>query len=102
MNCQQKNTVTGKLTRSGDIGKLKTIVVHSTSNLFNGASHSLDVANRLNDDSPAVWVQADVVTPEAIDVERKLLTGDPSAHGIVKFENGVTAYRLLANGGKRS
>ena len=42
---------------SGEIGKLKTLIVHTTSRLFNGASHSLDVANRLNDDSPAIWVQ---------------------------------------------
>ena len=40
---------------SGDIGKLKTIIVHSTSSLFNGASHSLDAVNRLNGDAKPVW-----------------------------------------------
>ena len=46
---------------SGELGRLKTIVCHSMSSLFNGSSHCLDVANILNNDSPVVWVQ---VTPQ--------------------------------------
>ena len=48
---------------SGDYGALKTIVMHSTSSLFNGSSHCLDVANILNNDSPVRWVQ--VILPTA-------------------------------------
>ena len=93
-----------ELIESGDLGALKTIIVHSTSSLFNGASHSLDAVNRLNGDSPPVWVQGHLedgdgtVTLEdgrvrpAIDGD--ILRSDVQGHGMIRYENGVTAYML--------
>ncbi|MCY4605279.1 MAG: Gfo/Idh/MocA family oxidoreductase, partial [Gemmatimonadetes bacterium] len=43
---------------SGEIGALQTLIIHQTSTLFNGASHSFDLLQRLNSDAPAEWVQA--------------------------------------------
>ena len=82
---------------SGDFGALKTIVMHSTSSLFNGSSHCLDVANILNNDSPVRWVQADLEDDadettsmmEQVDGEN-LLRGEPQGHGMYRCENGVT------------
>ena len=45
---------------SGDLGPLKSIVVHATGPLFNGASHCLDVAMILNNDSKVIWLQGDL------------------------------------------
>ena len=78
---------------SGRIGKLTTLIIHSTSQLFNGGSHSFDLLQRLNSDCPVSWVQAHLPNgDEVIDGER--LTEDPIGHGILQFENGVTAYAL--------
>ena len=70
---------------------------HSTSSLFNGSSHCLDVANILNNDSPVRWVQADLEDDadettsmmEQVDGEN-LLRGEPQGHGMYRCENGVT------------
>jgi predicted dehydrogenase len=92
------------LIESGDVGALKSIIVHSTSSLFNGASHSLDAVNRLNGDSPPVWVQAHLedgdttVTLEdgrvrpAIDGD--ILRKDVQGDGKIRYANGVTAYMI--------
>ena len=91
-------------THAGDLGPLKTIIVHTTSSLFNGASHSLDAVNRLNGDVPPVWVQghledadstvtmADGSTKPAID--GNVLRKDVQGHGMIRYANGVTAYML--------
>ena len=94
---------------SGDIGKLKTIIVHSTSSLFNGASHSLDAVNRLNGDAKPVWCtchledgdqtieQLDGSIVPVIDVNEmgeNILRADVQGHGMIRFENGATAYML--------
>ena len=71
--------------------------MHSTSSLFNGSSHCLDVANILNNDSPVRWVQADLEDDadettsmmEQVDGEN-LLPGEPQGHGMYRCENGVT------------
>ena len=34
-----------KLIHSGELGKLKTIIAHSTANLFNGSSHTFGEPN---------------------------------------------------------
>jgi|EP01043_Picozoa_sp_COSAG02_P002998 predicted dehydrogenase len=81
---------------SGELGSLKTIVMHSTSSLFNGASHCLDVANFLNNDSPVQWLQADLEQEGAggavtltdgskapmMDFEHHILRGEPTGHGV--------------------
>ena len=83
---------------SGRIGGLKSLIHHSTSTLFNGASHSFDALQRLNSDAPAVSVQAELLDG-ANAIEGDILRQDPVGHGIIKFENGVTAYALESSRG---
>ena len=79
---------------SGDLGKLKALINYNIGPLFNSASHALDTIMRLNSDHPAVWVQGHL--PEADEViDGDILLDDPAGHGIIQFENGVTAYGLL-------
>ena len=78
---------------SGEIGKLKSLVIHLTGSLFNTASHCFDLLMRLNGDGPVSWVQAHL-SSGANAIEGDVLQGDPVGHGIIQFENGVTAYGL--------
>ena len=79
---------------SGRIGDLKT-VVFSGSSLFNGASHHYDNLLYLNGDARATWVQMSLAEGSwRIDGDR--LTEDPVSHGVIRFENGVTAYAVLS------
>ena len=43
---------------SGDLGRLSSISIYNTGERFNGASHHFDIAMRLNNDQPVLWVQA--------------------------------------------
>ena len=81
---------------SGRIGALRSLIIHQTSALFNGASHSFDLLMRLNSDVPVSWVQAHL--PNAA-IEGERLLQDPVGHGILQFENGVTAYALNSGRG---
>ena len=79
---------------SGRIGDLKT-VVFGASSLFNGASHHYDNLLYLNGDARATWVQMSLVEGSwEIDGDR--LTEDPVSHGVIQFENDVTAYAVLS------
>ena len=83
---------------SGRTGRLRSLIVHQTGPLFNGASHSFDVLMWLNNDNPVSWVQAHLPNgDQVIDGER--LSEDPIGHGILQFENGVTAYALNSGRG---
>jgi|EP01047_Picozoa_sp_COSAG01_P052778 predicted dehydrogenase len=128
-----------ELIHSGEIGALKSIVVHSTSALFNGlslraaehtalqpccvyhkidtetrsvvagASHTLDIANRLAGDVPVVSVQGDLTNGHAMVaqadgserpmVDGRVLRGDPTGQGTIRYANGVTAYMLNSGAG---
>lgn len=78
---------------SGRLGALKTVIL-SGSTLFNGASHMYDNLLYLNGDARAKSVQMSLVEGEwKINGDR--LTDDPLAHGVIEFENGVTAYAML-------
>ena len=79
---------------SGRIGDLKT-VVFSGSSLFNGASHHYDNLLYLNGDARATWVQM-TLAEGAWRIEGDRLTEDPVSHGVIQFENGVTAYAVLS------
>ena len=84
---------------SGELGILQSLIIHDTNSLFNGASHSFDLVIRLNNDVPAKWVQGHLQNgADAIQGDRLVL--DPIGHGIIQFENGVTAYAL--NSGRRT
>ena len=83
---------------SGRIGSPRSLIIHQTSALFNGASHSFDLLMRLNSDVPVSWVQAHLPNAgEAIDGDR--LRQDPVGHGILQFGNDVTAYSLNSGRG---
>ena len=86
---------------SGRIGALRT-VVFSGSSLFNGASHYYDNLLFLNGDAKASWVQMSLVpgnlTKSGSDweIQGNRLTDDPVSHGMIQFENDVTAYAVLS------
>ena len=83
---------------SGRIGRLRSLIVHQTGPLFNGASHSFDLLMRLNGDNPVAWVQAHLPNGDRV-IDGERLTEDPVGHGILQFENGVTAYALNSGRG---
>ena len=79
---------------SGEIGKLRTLIIYSNSTLFNSASHHFDLILRLNSDVPASWITG--YLPEGDSVfDGDKLRSDPSGGGTIQFENGVTAHALL-------
>ena len=81
---------------SGDLGPLSTLTCYDTGTLFNTASHYFDLLLRLNGDRPVAWVQASLPDGDEM-IDGDLIRGDPRAHGIIQFENGVTAYAQLTN-----
>jgi predicted dehydrogenase len=81
---------------SGDLGRLKTLTCYDTGTLFNTASHYFDLLLRLNGDRPVAWVQGSLPDGDE-NIDGDLITGDPRAHGIIQFEDGVTAYAQLTN-----
>ena len=83
---------------SGEIGALKSLIIHQTSSLFNGASHSFDLLQRLNSDAPAAWVQAHLTNGDEV-IDGDILREDPIGHGMIQFQNGVTAYALNSGRG---
>jgi predicted dehydrogenase len=83
---------------SGQIGDLKTLIIHQTGPLFNSASHSFDLLQRLNSDAPAAWVQAHLPNGDEV-IDGEILREDPTGHGIIHFQNGVTAYALNSGRG---
>ena len=82
----------------GRLGRLQSLVLHSTGTLFNSASHGFDLLLRLNSDRPVAWVQAHLPNGETVfDGDR--LSEDPVGHGILQFADGVTAYALNSGRG---
>ncbi len=49
-------------------------------------------------DVPVAWVQAHLPDGDKM-IDGDRLTGDPTGHGILQFENGVTAYALNSGRG---
>ena len=78
---------------SGILGPLQTIIVFDNGTLFNMASHWFDLILRLNSDRPVSWVQAHINGIE--NIQNDTIREDPAAHGLIQFEDGVTAYALL-------
>ena len=83
---------------SGRIGKLKSVVSHTTGTLFNTASHIFDLLMRLNGDQPASWVQTYFPNGDEL-IEGDRLTKDPTGEGTIQFANGVMAYALNSGRG---
>ena len=80
---------------SGDLGKLKTLIIYSNGTLFNSASHHFDLVFRLNGDVPATWVSAHLPNGDSV-VKDQIVSEDPAGHGIIQFENDVTVYVMLS------
>lgn len=80
---------------SGELGALRTLIIYSNGTLFNTASHNFDLIFRLNSDCPASWVMAHLPGGESAIVGDEVRK-DPVGQGIIRFENGVTAYALLS------
>ncbi|MEE3258161.1 MAG: Gfo/Idh/MocA family oxidoreductase, partial [Candidatus Latescibacterota bacterium] len=64
---------------SGQIGALQNLIIHQTSALFNGASHSFDLLQRLNSDAPVAWVQAHLPNGDEV-IDGDILREDPVGH----------------------
>jgi predicted dehydrogenase len=93
---------------SGELGDLGSVLIYNTGELFNGGSHAFDLILRLNDDQPVSWVQAHLPRGyrgehtdgnDFIGFDGDAMVSDPAGHGILQFENDVTAYALLSDQG---
>ena len=66
---------------SGEIGKLRTLIIYSNSTLFNSASHHFDLILRLNSDVPASWITGYLPQGDSV------FDGDEAASGSVWWRN---------------
>ena len=82
-----------ELANSGELGDLKTIISYNMDPIFISGSHWFDLINWINCDRRAVSVQA-TLTRGGDAFEGDVMTVDPGGHGVVHYENGVTAYCL--------
>ena len=80
---------------SGELGRLKTLIIYGNGTLFNTASHNFDLVLRLNSDHKAEWVSAHLPNAEAI-IEGQIFREDPTGQGMIQFENGVMVHALLS------
>lgn len=79
---------------SGEIGKLRTLIIYSNGSLFNTASHNLDLILRLNSDQTVSWVTGYLPQGDSV-FDGDVLQADPTGAGTIHFENEVTAHALL-------
>ncbi len=79
---------------SGELGRLRTLIIYSNGTLFNTASHNIDLVLRLNSDAPAKWVSGYLPNGDNV-IDGDVLREDPAGQGTIQFENGVTAHALL-------
>jgi predicted dehydrogenase len=77
---------------SGQLGPLKTLITPN-GQMFNHASHNFDHILNMNGDRPVAWVQANMTDADNA-IEGDSVVEDPTGHGIIQFENGVTAHTL--------
>ena len=83
---------------SGRLGRLKSVISHTTGPLFNSASHVFDLFLRLNGDASVAWVQARLIDADDL-VDGDRLREDPVGEGILRGDNGVTLYALNSGRG---
>ena len=83
----------------GELGALKTLITYQLGSLFNGGSHVLDLVLRLNSDRPVAWVQGHLPNGDS-DIQGDRLVEDPAGHGMLQFEDGVTAHLLDGRGAR--
>jgi len=80
---------------SGELGRLRTLIIYSNGTLFNTSSHNFDLILRLNSDHKAEWVSAHLPNGEQT-IEGDIAYEDPVGQGMIQFENGVMAHALLS------
>ena len=76
---------------SGELGAITSLVMTYASGLFDHGCHVMDLAQYLNGDSPAVWVQGNAPQSEPLR-DGSVYSDDPGGDGVALFENGVTLY----------
>ena len=82
-----------EMVESGELGPIKIMVMNYADGLFDHGCHVVDLAQFLNGDSPAVWVQAHA--PQSDPLRKgSVYEDDPGGHGVVLFENNVILYLL--------
>ncbi len=79
------------LANGGEYGDLKTIITYNMDPIFISGSHWFDLINFINCDRKAMSVEA-TLTRGGDDFVGDVMTVDPGGHGVVHYENGVTAY----------
>ncbi len=79
-----------------ELGALNCLVMTYASGLFDHGCHTMDLAQFLNGDSPAVWVQGNAPQSEPLR-DGSVYSEDPGGDGVILFENGVTLYLLHTN-----
>ena len=80
----------------GELGALKSLVMTYASGLFDHGCHTVDLAQFLSGDSPALWVQGNAPQSEPLR-DGSVYGDDPGGDGVILFENGVTLYLLHTN-----
>jgi len=80
---------------SGELGRLRTLIIYSNGTLFNTASHNFDLILRLNSDRPASWISGGYLPDGDRIIDGNVIREDPAGSGTIQFENGVTAHALL-------
>jgi len=79
-----------------EMGALNNLVMTYASGLFDHGCHTMDLAQYLNGDSPALWVQGNAPQSEPLR-DGNVYSDDPGGDGVILFENGVTLYLLHTN-----
>ena len=77
----------------GELGPLRSLYMTYGGGLFDHGCHTMDLAQYLNGDSPAVWVQGNAPQSDPLR-DGTVYSDDPGGDGVVLFENGVTLYLL--------
>lgn len=80
-----------EMVESGELGPIKNMVMSYAGGLLDHGCHVMDLAQYLNGDSPAVWVQGHAPQSDPLR-EGTVYEDDPGGHGVVLFENNVTLY----------
>ena len=80
---------------SGELGRLRTLIIYANQTLFNKASHNFDLLLRLNSNCPAEWVSAHLPDDDKL-IDGNIVREDLVGQGMICFQNGVMAHALLS------
>ena len=80
---------------SGELGRLRPLIIYANQTLFNKASHNFDLLLRVNSDCPAEWVSAHLPNDDKL-IDGNIVREDLVGQGMICFQNGVMAHALLS------